>query len=44
MKKIVISVLSLATLLALAIGPALAVSDSGCCPGHCCGQTCCNRK
>jgi hypothetical protein len=46
MKKIAISVLSLAALLVLTIGPSLAQSNGGCCNGQTCchGQQCCHKK
>lgn len=46
MKKIAISVLSVAALLLLTMAPALALSNSGCCNGQgCChGQPCCHKK
>jgi hypothetical protein len=45
MKKIVISVLSVAALLLLTLSPALALASSDCCSGQsCCGQSCCHRR
>lgn len=45
MKKIAISVLSLAAVLFLTLSPALALANSGCCNGQpCCGQSCCHNR
>jgi len=42
MKKIAISVLSLAAVLLLALSPALALANCDCCDGQpCSGQACC---
>jgi hypothetical protein len=44
MKKIAISVLSLAAVLLLTLSPALALASSDCCNGQsCCGQACCHN-
>jgi hypothetical protein len=44
MKKIAISVLSLAALLVLTLSPALALANCDCCPQQqCCGQACCHN-
>jgi hypothetical protein len=42
MKKIAISVLSLAAMLLLTLSPALALANCDCCPQSCCGQACCH--
>lgn len=45
MKKIAISVLSLAAMLLLTLSPVLALTSSDCCNGQsCCGQSCCHRR
>jgi len=44
MKKIMISVLTLAALALLTIAPSMAVTDNGCCNGQsCCGHACCHN-
>ena len=44
MKKIAISVLSLAAVLLLTLSPALALANCDCCNGQpCCGQACCHN-
>jgi len=44
MKKIAISVFSLAALLWLTLSPALALANCDCCtPQSCCGQACCHN-
>jgi hypothetical protein len=44
MKKIAISVLSLAAVLLLTLPPALALSKCDCCNQQsCCGQACCHN-
>jgi len=44
MKKIAISVFSLAALLLVTLSPALALANGGCCPQQsCCGQACCHH-
>src|ERR1022692_4603497 len=43
-KKIAISVFSLAALLLLTLSPALALANCDCCtPQSCCGQACCHH-
>jgi hypothetical protein len=44
MKRIMISVLSLAALVAVTLAPVMAVTDKGCCNGQsCCGHACCHN-
>jgi len=43
MKKLTISVFSLAAALLLMLSPVLALSAGGCCNGQCCGQVCCHH-
>ncbi|HUE21153.1 MAG TPA: hypothetical protein VMQ86_05695 [Bryobacteraceae bacterium] len=44
MKKIAISVFSLAAVLLLTLSPALALASHDCCNGQsCCGQACCHN-
>lgn len=45
MKKIVISVFSLAAMLWLTLSPAMALASSGCCGQQqsCCGHACCRN-
>jgi hypothetical protein len=44
MKKIAISVLSLAAMLLLTLSPALALPNCDCCSQQsCCGQQCCHN-
>ena len=44
MKKIAISVFSLAAVLLLPLSPALALASHDCCNGQsCCGQACCHN-
>lgn len=44
MKRIMISVLTLAALVALTLAPTMAKTDSGCCNGQqCCGHACCHN-
>jgi hypothetical protein len=45
MKKIAISVLSVAAMLLLTLSPALALAHCDCCNGQpCCGQACCHNR
>ena len=45
MKKIAISVLSLAAVLLLTLSPALALPNCDCCSQQsCCGQACCHNR
>jgi hypothetical protein len=44
MKKIAISVLTLAAVLLLSLSPAMALVSGDCCNGQsCCGQACCHQ-
>jgi hypothetical protein len=45
MKKIAVSVFSLAAFLLLTLSPALALASGDCCHGQpCCGQACCHHS
>ncbi|MGO4879938.1 MAG: hypothetical protein ACLP59_03845 [Bryobacteraceae bacterium] len=45
MKKLTISVFTLAAALLLMLSPALALANVDCCNGQsCCGQSCCHHK
>jgi len=45
MKRLTLSVLSVAALLVLTLSPALALTNcDGCCGQPCCGQACCHTQ
>lgn len=44
MKKLALSVFSVAALLLVTLSPALALASTDCCSGQqCCGQACCHH-